>query len=239
MKDYRISHQSIRKTDQYERMIYRAGSYDDRIWEIEQGILARELASYSTGDALDFACGTGRITVFLEDKVTHVTGVDIASEMIDEARHKTVRAEYIVADLTVADVFKDRTFNIITAFRFFLNAQSELREAALKVLVPKLHDSQSIFIANVHGNSMSYRFFTKILFTLRGRKLNTMSVMSARRLFRAHGLEVVRWYGIGVVPKFFYRFGAPFWNMCDRVCVRIPFFKYIAYDLVFVFRKSQ
>jgi ubiquinone/menaquinone biosynthesis C-methylase UbiE len=53
------------------------------------------------GQILDFACGTGRIGVWLRSKgATIIDGIDITSEMLDRARDKGVYRTLHVADVS-------------------------------------------------------------------------------------------------------------------------------------------
>ncbi|TSC71885.1 MAG: type 12 methyltransferase [Parcubacteria group bacterium Gr01-1014_70] len=243
MKDYRTSHASERIATQYENVVYRAGSYDDMLWKWERGILAREVADLKKIAArvslLDFATGTGRIVCFLESDVAEAVGVDNAEAMLVRARSHVKKAELVLADLTSQDVLMGKSFDVITAFRFFLNAQPELRDAAFRVLAPKLRDEHSVFIFNVHGNLASHRFFTKLWYALRGKRLNTMTVRQAKHMVEQHGLEVTHWYGFGVKPKFLYRLlGGRFMYTTDLLFSKIPGAKYVSYDLIFVCKRS-
>ncbi len=244
MKDYKRSHMEERIARQYEEVVYRAGSYDDMLWQWEQGILWRELdwlkKEIPNVSMLDFAAGTGRILAFLEDKVGLAVGIDNAEAMLARARACVKKAELICADITESDVLIGKQFDYITAFRFFLNAEPDLRDAAFQALVPKLRDERSVFIFNIHGNLWSHRLFSKLWYRMRGRRLNTMTVRQVRQLVRRHGLEVVRWCGFGVKPKIFYRiFGARFMFAIDSLLAQIPWMKYISYNLIFVCRRTH
>lgn len=242
VRDYRDSHTSKEKSRRYEEDIYRKNSYDDALWWWEQDLLKKEINTLkqrtSLVSALDFGCGTGRITAVVEDMVDRSVGVDIANSMLEYARTKLTRTELISADLTKNDVLKGREFQLITAFRIFLNSSPRLRDEMLVVLAPKLmRDGRMIF--NIHGNIWSHRIFTKIYFWLRGRQLNTSSYWHARRMIAPHGFVIEQFYGFGVIPKVFYRvFGARSMYILDWILSRFPLMKYISFDLVFVCKKS-
>ncbi len=242
VRDYRDSHTSKEKSRRYEEDIYRKNSYDDALWWWEQDLLKKEINTLkqraSAVSSLDFGCGTGRITAMVEQMVDHSVGVDLADSMLEYARTKLIRTELISADLTKDDVLKGREFGLITAFRVFLNSSPQLRDEMLTVLVPKLtRDGRMIF--NMHGNIWSHRIFTKIYFLLRGRQLHTSSYWHARRMIVPHGFVIERFYGFGVIPKIFYRiFGAHSMYALDRAVSRLPFMKYISFDLVFICKKS-
>ncbi|MSR76472.1 MAG: class I SAM-dependent methyltransferase [Candidatus Ryanbacteria bacterium] len=242
VRDYRDSHISREKSRRYEEDIYRKNSYDDALWWWEQGLLKTEInilkGQINSISALDFGCGTGRITAVVEQMVDNSVGVDIADSMLEYARTKLTRTELIFADLTKNDVLKGREFQLITAFRIFLNSSPALRHEILTVLAPKLTcDGRMIF--NMHGNIWSQRVFTKIYFWLRGHQLNTSSYRHARHMIVPHGFVIERFYGFGVIPKIFYRiFGARSMYALDRILSVLPLMKYISFDLVFVCKKS-
>lgn len=241
MKDYRLSHQSNIKTKRYEEEVYRAGSYDDYVWQEEKKILDRELdllkKRIPAPRYLDFGCGTGRIIGYLENKVDESVGVDIAAEMLAFAKEKLRRSRIIEADITVNDVLRGETFNIITAFRILLNAEPPLREAIMKALVPKL-SQDGIFIFNIHGNTWSFRMPMVWWYRLRGRRLNHVSYRQIKYLLARHGLRVKRLYGFGLIPKLFYRFLPRASFVFDRFLAHVPFIKYISYNLIFVCKQK-
>jgi SAM-dependent methyltransferase len=236
MKDYRTSHVSARISERYEHDVYRKNSYDDLVWRWERRILEREGRFQETSEYLDFACGTGRIIAFFEDRVQRAVGVDIAASMLMLAKAKVHRAELIEADLTRDNVLGGQLFDCITVFRFFLNANPPLREEAMEVLVRLLRDKDSRLIFNVHGNLLSYRFFARAYYRwVRRRDLNTLSPYAAKALAERHGLRVIRWYGFGIIPKPFYRiFGHRLTYAVDMFFARIPGTRWISADLLFV-----
>jgi cyclopropane fatty-acyl-phospholipid synthase-like methyltransferase len=77
---YRDSHTTPTKGADYDEN-YRTRPWRRFLWPREQKALDRILAKYFAGreiDLLDFACGTGRITSFLENRVNTSTGVDVS-----------------------------------------------------------------------------------------------------------------------------------------------------------------
>lgn len=142
---------------------------------------------------LDFACGTGRILKHLEKRADLSVGVDLSEEMLRIAKKEINQAEIIQADLTREDVLGNRKFNLITAFRFFPNAQPELRMEAMHVLVKHLADSGFI-VFNNHLNHSS------LLHRMRGISGQPMSQIEAQNLVLTHGLRIIKVYHIGVLP---------------------------------------
>jgi predicted TPR repeat methyltransferase len=198
---YRESHKYAGKGAEYEQY-YEMGIWQRFLWSREQQIIVKILEKYFPDDnvhLLDFACGTGRITALLENRVKTSTGVDISDSMLAFARQKLKRTEIIKADITLENVLKPRKFNLITAFRFFLNAEPELRSAALRALV-ELLDEDGYLVFNNHRNLDSP--WTRLSYALHGlknpeRTFNVMSIREMEELVRQAGLEIIELYPVG------------------------------------------
>lgn len=198
---YRDSHKYSSKGAEYEEH-YETRPWQRFLWSREQQILLKILDKYfgrSDIHLLDFACGTGRITAFLEDRVKTSTGVDVSASMLAIARTKLKRTEIIEADITADNVLKGRTFNLITAFRFFLNAEPALRRAAMKALAPLLAED-GYFVFNNHHNLGSP--WMKLADWRHRQKspdaiFNTMSIDQMNELVEEVGLEIRELHPVG------------------------------------------
>jgi SAM-dependent methyltransferase len=82
---------------------------------------------------LDFACGTGRMTQVVAQYAKDVVGVDISPTMLEAAQPKLPAARFVRADLTTESVELGQ-FDLISSFRFFGNADHELRRSVLRAL---------------------------------------------------------------------------------------------------------
>lgn len=245
--DYRNSHATLEIAQKYENVVYDADSYSSVIWKFERKILDKYLALLKTKNTnlncLDFACGTGRIIKYLEMRLDYnncLIGIDISGHMLKIAKSKVSHSQLINADITQNDVISNQTFDLITAFRFFLNAQPLLRENAMLLLKSKLKNNNSILIFNIHGNKYSYRLITVMIFKILGKKLQQLSYWEVENFIEKNDLEVVDSYGIGFVPRFMYRF-LPNKVLChiDNYIQSIPNIKYFGYNLLFVCRKKS
>src|SRR5690348_278614 len=130
---YTDSHKA-RGRDYHDSFRPAVSPYRAMHWRLEQRALDGILRDHVVGRNiayLDFACGTGRILAHLYQRVAVATGVDVSSSMMEVARELAPGAELIEADLTQRDVLQDRRFDLITAFRFFPNAERELRQAVI------------------------------------------------------------------------------------------------------------
>jgi predicted TPR repeat methyltransferase len=196
---YTDSHKKNGKGESYDEH-YTENHWHKFLWSREQLALTNLVDDFFKGrdiHLLDFACGTGRIVGFLENRVAQAVGVDVSESMLNEARQKLTRTELIFADITKEDVFNGRKFNLITAFRFFLNAEPSLRKAALKSLVLLL-DENGYFVFNNHRNSTSP--LVRFKYDRCRRKRNFMSMQETRDMVREAGLEIAKIYPVGFLP---------------------------------------
>jgi len=150
-EDYRDSHQQ--RGESYDQFISSspADAYMDK-WEAIRlrEILARLFAGRKIGRYMDFACGTGRITKVMEAYATESIGVDISESMIAKAKENTAATSFVHADLTREDPELGK-FNVVSSFRFFGNAQDELRHDALRAITKYL-EVGGLLIINNHRN---------------------------------------------------------------------------------------
>lgn len=134
------------------------------IWEQERMLLDElahgPLRPVATGHVVDLACGTGRITeqlvAFLPE--ARMTGVDIAASMLEVARQRVPSAEFIEMDATkLPDALGYGAIDLITAFRFFANADAGLRRAIVDSIDRALRPGGLLMTEN-HRNfwSLSY-----------------------------------------------------------------------------------
>jgi SAM-dependent methyltransferase len=214
LESYRGSHASEGYGGHYD-LTYRQGYYFYQ-WEyLEKPLLEKVLAAVPGRESkayLDFACGTGRIISVGAEFFHSATGVDISESMLREARVKVGTAEFIQRDITSEPL--NRHFDVITAFRFFLNAEPQLSSAVLRELHALLNPD-GLLITNIHMNSASvtglaYRLRNK----LTGRTVaNVRSFADFSRELESHGFRItqVHWYSVlprtgwrlGWLPKYF------------------------------------
>jgi predicted TPR repeat methyltransferase len=171
------------------------------VWRLEQGVLDRIWHDYldaRRASHLDFACGTGRILHHFLGRVTDATGVDVSSSMLEVARKLVPAAELIEADLTQADVLDGRRFDLITAFRFFPNAEPELRRAVFSVLARHLAP-RGVLVFNNHKNRNSLRRRLSGLLGS-GVRRGTMTHDQVHALAAEAGLRVLRLFPLACLP---------------------------------------
>lgn len=175
--------------------------YRAMVWRLEQAELDRILRKYLAPgrvSQLDFACGTGRILGHLRGQVASAVGVDVSSSMLERARRAAPDAELIEADLTREDVLGERRFDLITAFRFFPNAEPELRQAVFRILARHL-GAGGILVFNNHKHRDSLR---RRIARARGREVarGTMTRADAEALAAGAGLRILEVVPLACLP---------------------------------------
>src|SRR5687767_532003 len=204
-EDYRTSHVGAESWAQdYDAKLFAPGSFDAAMWERERLLIDRVVQQHvpRRGSYLDFACGTGRVLSYVEPHFRAAVGLDISDTMLAVARERVPDATLVQADATRNPAaLQHRRFDFVTAFRFFLNAQPSLRDAAMAFLVTTLRDESSRLLFNVHGNRHSTRALLAAKAMITREQFASMSVRDSIELAARHGLEVVEWYGIGSYDK--------------------------------------
>lgn len=171
------------------------------IWRLEQRALSAILRDHPASRKvalLDFACGTGRILRHFHGHVASATGVDVSSSMLQVAKTVAPDAELIEADLVHQDKLEGRRFDLITAFRFFPNAEPELRRAVLPILARHL-TVRGLLAFNNHKNRDSLAGRMSRLLG-RGAARGTMSHAEVKALTTLAGLRIVKVIPLGTLP---------------------------------------
>ena len=90
---------------------------------------------HDASTVLDVPCGTGRMTKVLLARGLDVTGADISSPMIDQAKKKLStygdQVQFVEADLTDLN-FEDNSFDLITCVRLFGHVPIDVRLSMLR-----------------------------------------------------------------------------------------------------------
>ena len=212
------------------------------IWSIEQQLLTQICQQHLSGvdiDYLDFACGTGRILAFLESQVKSATGVDVSPTMLEQARGNVQSAEFIHADITSEPALADRQFDLMTAFRFFPNAEDALREAVMSELAQHLKPN-GILVFNNHRSTASLRSRLARFVTIGRRGHGGMSPLEVFDLVDRCGLEIVKTHHAGVVPEWEKMLLHPrmLVNGIERLAANLPL-GWLAEDVIYVCRVKR
>jgi SAM-dependent methyltransferase len=198
--DYRTSHKDEGYGDEYNKT-YETGYYA-ALWEgVEKPLLESVLRPLSGNgrNCLDFACGTGRITRVNAMFFGRVVGVDVSETMLAAALVPP-NAHLKLIDLTAQPL--DELFDVVTAFRFFLNAEDSLRRDALKAIRRHLKPGGRL-VCNIHMNATSPAGLAcRALNLLPGsERRNTMSIRSFRALLSETGFTAEQIIPHGFLPR--------------------------------------
>lgn len=236
-----------------------ANQFEKTIWILEQEVLQDIISYYfpttRTKKLLDYACGTGRVIQFLADSFAwhQAVGADISLTMLEEAkRHtpSTTSIKYVV--MNAGDEIKnmEQRFDVLTAFRLFLNLEPENRLKILNGLKKYLTDD-GILIFNNHMNRYSLKGLSAYLLhtlfhrplkseALRNEKsvINTLSERECRELIEKAGLRVEKVHYIAVLPghKEWLPFPQTLYLNIERILMKIPLFHNFAKDQIYVCR---
>ena len=218
---YVDSHKAPGKGRQYDEY-YATDAWGRYLWSREQEVLTQALEMFfgSRKDvrALDFACGTGRISSFLERHVASCTGVDVSEAMLEQARRKLERTTLVNANLLEGSPFEKESFDLITAFRFFVNAEPALRRAALRALAPLLAPGGHLIFNNHQNIDAPYMRLARAYAAWRGfEAFNVLSIAQCRELVAEVGLEIVHVFPVGTLrlPKL--ALPDALYRMADRI----------------------
>ena len=201
---YRESH--LTKGADYHE-IFTSRPHTAVVWSLERRLLRRIVRKRfpdRSPSHLDFACGTGRFLELLSPITASSTGVDISASMLEVARDRLTGVELVEADITRADCLGSRRFDLITAFRFFPNAEPPLRRDALDVLVKHLEPNGALVFNNhLNRDSLVQRIVVSLGRTGATLGRNAKRGMSRREaydLVEESGLAVEREYHLAVLP---------------------------------------
>jgi len=172
--------------------------------------------------------------------VDEAVGVDVSAEMLAVAKEKNLAAELHHADITEEDILEDRQFELITAFRFFPNAEPDLRQSAMAVLVRHL-SPHGVLVFNNHRNEAS---LLELVSKWTG-KLGRPGVSDGemRAIYEGAGLRLAGQFGIGLVPISERRLQwlVPVISPLERIAAAFntPLTRRYCQDIIYVCRRAQ
>jgi ubiquinone/menaquinone biosynthesis C-methylase UbiE len=214
--DYRECHTSDDAVAAYHDT-YASGYYAAQWKLLEQPILRRlfeEQRAKGATSMLDIACGQGRITLLGAEYFPNVLGVDYSEQMLDRARKVQQESSTVSATNSLFEVGDVRTFtadepfDVVTAFRFFLNAEDGLRTEGLRCVRRNLAPS-GVFITNVHvaatsplawfysASNTARRMLGKTVSPVR----NSISLRRFKRMLAGEGLRVESVHRYSLLPR--------------------------------------
>jgi len=122
--------------------------------------------------------------------------------MLQIARQKILNSELIFGDLTRENILRNRRFNLITAFRFFLNAQPSLRKEAMQTLAKHITDDGLLVFNNHMQRSSIMHLILRVWSLLRYGRDNKryLSLEQIRSLVGGAGFRIVKIFHWGLLP---------------------------------------
>lgn len=235
-ENYTTSH--LNKSDDYHQIF---SDYEGiRImWELEQSVIKSIIENHVFTSYLDFAGGTGRIASIIENKCNQSYILDISERMLSVAERKLKNTQIICGDFNDKSLnLKCLKFDLITAFRFFPNAEANLRFLAMQFISNKLNNG-GLLICNNHRNFWSIPYFFMRLTFFGGHA--GMSSHQMITLSEQCGLELIGTYSMGVVPQTNKKTILFSWKLTKYIETFI--FNHIGtrhslgYNVIYVFRK--
>tara|TARA_B110000091_G_C13792709_1_gene466414 strand:+ start:519 stop:1250 length:732 start_codon:yes stop_codon:yes gene_type:complete len=222
-KDYTKSHLHRGELyhDEFLNNVYRS-----TIWELEQEVLNKILKIYFNDELinnyLDFACGTGRIIKHFESSTINSVGIDVSESMLNVAKKNCSKSKLLIGDLTHNDVLNNEQFDLITAFRFFPNAEESLRKQVADVLSTHIKKN-GYLVFNNHKNSTSLYYRTKQIFKASNMKLG-MSENEIMTFLKDTDLKVIKKFHIGLLPATDSKpmFGRKYLKKIEKIFMKLP-----------------
>ena len=195
MKDYTTSH--FNKGEDYHLRFENLPGRKN-IWNLEKKIINNFLSNKKLHNQLDFASGTGRIAKFLENRIDSQHLLDSSKKMLDYS--KTIfdlnKTTFTHEDFTKIKL--NKKFDLITAFRFFPNAEPFLRKSAMSFISDHLNEN-GILIFNNHKNFWSIPFLIERM-TFRSNGFG-MTHKEIKELVKINNLKIYQYKSVGLITN--------------------------------------
>jgi len=163
-------------------------------------------------------------------------GIDVSESMLQQCQETHPKVEVICADLTRSDPVPERMFDLVTAFRFFPNAEDQLRVDAMLALSRKVKpNGVLIFNNHKHAGNIVYRARNVL-----GRPNRAMTHSQALSLVSMAGLKVEEIRGFGILPsdERWMAFPGFIHRVADATAAWLGVDMQFGQDLVYVCRKA-
>ncbi len=194
-KDYTTSHFNKGEDyhDRFEKLIGRK-----IIWDLEKKIIEDFLNNTKISNHLDFASGTGRIAKFLEKNTKEQYLIDSSEKMLEHAKKILDKNKSTFINQDFSKINLNKKFDLITAFRFFPNAETFLRKEAMKFISEHLND-YGLLIINNHYNFWSIPLiFSRLTFRSNGFGMSHKEVLE---LVKTNNLKIYKYKSIGLLTN--------------------------------------
>lgn len=236
---YKDSHKGKEFAKSYDQNI--SNKFESRIYQIENEILLKYINHFFSDkdiDIMDFACGTWRITSLIFSEYKNVVGYDISVDMLNIAQKRHPKIQFYEKDIMKDVWINTKKFDCITSFRFFLNAEYDLKKNILLHLKKYLKNDWMI-IFNIHMNKYSIPFLLskmKYILWLTKIKQNWMSYAEVKKLVEENGFKIIdaKWYSFFLWNPLLTCL--PFWLLkpLDSLLSKIGFLKYVSKDIIYI-----
>lgn len=204
------------------------------IWNLEKKIINIFLHKKNKLIHLDFASGSGRVSKLLKKKVRKQYLLDSSSKMLKYAEKILKNSIIINKDFTKVKI--NRKFDLITAFRFFPNAEPHLRKKAIKFISKSLK-KDGIFIFNNHRNFWSLPYLIRRL-TFRSDGFG-MTHSEVKKLVSSCKLKICDYRSIGLITDK-EKSSFIFWSIIQKVenfLFKINSKHRLGYNIIYIIRK--
>ena len=123
---------------------------DNKTRDLEAKSLRATLSSLSFDQALEIGCGTGKNTVWLAEKASHITAVDLSGEMLAKAREKIIsgKVRFVQADIMQPWGFANAPYDLVT-FSLVLEHIEDL-EPVFEKAAAALSSGGHVYIGELH-----------------------------------------------------------------------------------------
>lgn len=120
--------------------------------------------NFSPKNALDFGCGTGRISLAFARKGITTTGIDVSSDMIEEAKSNAIEQQILNVNFYISDdqlaSIKGREFDLINSY----------------IVLQHINIERGLNIFKLLLNSLSKNGVGVVQFTYRSNKPKTVKI---------------------------------------------------------------
>jgi 2-polyprenyl-3-methyl-5-hydroxy-6-metoxy-1,4-benzoquinol methylase len=123
---------------------------ENKTRDLEAIALRQILASIKFNACLEIGCGTGKNTIWLEQRANTVFAVDLTQEMIEKAKAKvqTNKVEFAIADITLDWEFATTQYDLVT-FSLVLEHIEKLQPIFEK-LAKTVKQNGYVYIGELH-----------------------------------------------------------------------------------------
>jgi len=209
------------------------------IWSLEQKILNNFIKEKNFNSHLDFAAGSGRVAIIFNKFVKYQYLIDISSSMLESSKEQLKNSKIINEDFRKNISLKDKKFNLITAFRFFSNAEPNLRQKGIKYLYEHLNDDGYIILNN-HKNFWSIPFLiSRFLFLSDG---FGMTHKELNILLKKNNFKIIEYFSVGILTSLEKSKFIP-WKLIELI--ENLFFKIfkgkhrLGYNVIYIIKKND